>query len=58
MNKDGRYEDTDSCPEKNCNGVLEYARESSCSCHIDAPCTACVESVLTCNECGWEEPEE
>lgn len=44
----------DDCNVPDCAGVLEYIRESSCSCHISAPCRACVEAPLKCNTCDTE----
>lgn len=40
-----------------CEGVLEYMTEGSCSCHINPPCSACVNSILTCPICGEEYPD-
>jgi hypothetical protein len=48
----GFYEESDRCPEGGCNGNFEYIREKSCSCHINPPCSACVDAPLTCNKCG------
>lgn len=46
-----------ACPD--CyEGDLEYIRDDSCSCHINPPCGACVDAVLGCPECGWEQEEE
>lgn len=53
----GYYEDGDHCPECH-NGKLERVVEN-CSCHISAPCGACVNAPLVCTNCGYEpdEPE-
>ena len=40
------------CPDVFCTGTLELPPVEGCSCHISAPCHACVENVTTCNECG------
>lgn len=57
----GYHEEGDKCPETGCKGVLKFIRQGSCSCHINPPCSACVDAPLTCPECGWEaeqhEPE-
>lgn len=42
----------DKCPE--CGGVLVVPETVNCSCHINPPCAACTEKLLTCDECGWE----
>jgi hypothetical protein len=49
----GYCEEGDKCPE--CGGILFYPPVKGCSCHINPPCSACVENPLTCNKCGWEE---
>ncbi len=54
----GYLEEGDKCPEKVCEGRLEYPRSKNCSCHISSPCHACTSFVLTCNECGWEDNSE
>ena len=46
-------EEGDSCPE--CVGVLGYPEVRGCSCHINPPCSACVDNPLTCDKCGFEE---
>lgn len=33
-------------------GRLQYERQDPCSCHINPPCSACVDAPLTCDECG------
>jgi len=46
-------EEGSKCPD--CGiGVLEYPMVENCACHINPPCNACVENLLTCPECGWE----
>lgn len=50
------YEEGGKCPECN-QGKLEYPRVENCSCHIHHPCSACVDNLLKCDECGCEEPE-
>jgi hypothetical protein len=50
------YEEGDDCPEC-ARGVLEYPKIRGCSCHINPPCSACVDQRLVCDSCGWEEPE-
>ena len=52
----GFYEEGDICPECG-KGILEYRRVEQCTCHINPPCSACVDKPLMCNECDFE-PEE
>lgn len=43
---------------KSCEkGILVYPKVENCSCHIHPPCSSCVDNKLTCDLCGWEEPE-
>lgn len=41
----------DPCPD--CEETLQAPTEQpeDCSCHIDAPCVACL--TMECSECGW-----
>lgn len=48
----------DSCPQPDCKGTLAYIREGSCSCHINPPCSACVDAPLACDKCGTPAEEE
>lgn len=50
------YEEGQTCPECK-EGLLDYPKVQNCSCHINSPCWNCVDNKLTCNSCGWEEPE-
>ena len=54
----GFYEEGDKCPECS-NGKFKYVREGSCTCHINPPCTSCVNQILECDKCGYQpdEPE-
>jgi hypothetical protein len=51
----GFLEEGDRCKENGCNGVLEWGEVEGCSCHIHPPCSACVNNVLVCPKCGWED---
>lgn len=44
----------DPCPAK-CGGTLTMPQVQNCSCHISPPCGACLDTVLTCNTCDWED---
>ena len=50
-------EEGDNCPECNFGDML-YNKVEDCSCHIDPPCSACVENSLVCDNCGYEEGED
>lgn len=50
-------EEGDTCPK--CGGELGYDRVNNCSCHINPPCSQCVNNPLVCLKCGYEPyPEE
>lgn len=51
----GFPEEGDRCPEKGCTGHIDYPPPENCSCHINPPCSSCVNRVLTCPVCGWED---
>ena len=53
------YEDGDRCPHCH-KGHLYYPDVENCTCHISAPCTACINNLLKCNVCGFQpdEPEQ
>lgn len=56
MSSSNRFEEGQLCPE--CKiGDLFYPKVENCSCHISPPCSSCVDNKLTCDDCGWEEPE-
>ena len=47
-------EEGDNCPIDGCDGVMEYPPVEGCSCHVNPPCNACVENLLTCSVCHYE----
>lgn len=38
-----------------CGRELAYDPVEGCSCHVVAPCSACVNQTGYCSVCGWEE---
>jgi hypothetical protein len=48
-------EEGDRCNRDGCEGLLEFAPITGCTCFISPPCRACTETPLVCPECGWEE---
>jgi hypothetical protein len=55
----GRYpEEDEDQPRgyrpKPCQGVMEMAPVQNCYCHIDAPCSRCVENGVECSVCGHD----
>ncbi len=47
-------EEGENCPECK-KGVMILGEVENCSCHIDPPCSACVDNLLICNACDFEE---
>jgi len=42
------------CNRDGCKGVIEeHEKEGSCSCHINPPCSHCVDDTHYCPECNW-----
>lgn len=51
------FEEGGCCPDAECFGILQYPPVQNCSCHINAPCSPCVDNRLKCPDCSWIEPE-
>lgn len=47
-------EEGSACPNKDCGGKLEFAEPENCSCHINPPCSSCVNAPFVCDTCGDE----
>lgn len=43
----------DICNRAGCKGEMGYTRVDDCSCHINPPCSACVDAPLVCSDCGY-----
>ena len=55
-----QLEEGDACPNHptedfDCDGTLFYPVVEGCTCHISPPCHQCINNLLTCSVCGWEE---
>lgn len=46
------------CLRRGCMGVIESHEVEGCSCHINPPCSACVEPREYCTVCGWEAKDD
>ena len=45
----------DQCNRNKCAGVMEQVKEDGvCSCHINPPCSYCVNECYICPVCGFE----
>lgn len=47
-------EEGDFCGVDGCFGVMGYHDVENCSCHINPPCSNCVDNPLVCLVCGEE----
>ncbi len=53
------YAKGEVCNRLGCDGILEeHYSDGSCSCHINPPCSHCVEAREFCPDCGWEGRED
>lgn len=48
----------DTCNRNGCQGVIDMYPSENCSCHLNAPCSACTAPRNFCPECDWEEADE
>ncbi len=47
------------CNRNGCKGIIELmGTESSCSCHINPPCSHCTDAREYCPECDWSAKDE
>ena len=45
----------DVCNRDSCKGLMiEQDKDTCCSCHINPPCSHCVDMIYECDECGSE----
>lgn len=53
------YQVCDICNRNGCTGIIEeYSSDSSCSCHINPPCSHCTDPRTFCPECEWDLKED
>ena len=45
-----------ACPH--CETDMEIVRHEVCSCHINPPCSSCVDSKVECPSCGFVPGED
>lgn len=49
----------EQCNRNGCAGIIdEHSTETSCSCHINPPCSHCTDSREYCPVCEWEGTDE
>ena len=46
------------CNRDGCVGIMGYEPVENCSCHINPPCSQCVDNPLICLKCGEELGDE
>lgn len=50
-------EEDEVCPSCN-EGIMEWPEIENCSCHVSPPCSGCVNKVLICNSCNYEDRDD
>jgi len=49
----------ETCNRDGCTGIIdEHETNTSCSCHINPPCSHCVDDRNYCPECDWQGIDE
>jgi hypothetical protein len=56
-NKFGELEG-EKCNRSGCGGIIVLDPIENCSCHVSAPCSACIGQSCSCPKCGWSTIEE
>lgn len=51
---DINIEEGTPCNQDGCSGSFKPSPVVGCSCHINPPCSACVNAGYTCDSCGYE----
>ena len=51
-------EEGNKCNRDGCDGIIEQADSDGCSCHINPPCSACMNAGVTCPKCEWMSRDE
>lgn len=49
-----QLEEGDNCPKCK-DGTMEYPDTVDCYCHVSPPCSHCMDKLLTCDNCGYED---
>ena len=49
-------EEGDPCPHCG-DGRLEFTAGPDCSCHLNPPCSSCVDDGLICGSCDWRKSD-
>lgn len=57
IDDDISFESGQKCPCKNCDGILEDGDVEGCSCHLSAPCSACMNAGYVCPVCKFDSAE-
>lgn len=54
------YTEGEICNRLRCEGVLIEGEKDGdgCSCHVNPPCSYCMQNVAYCPTCGWDAKEE
>jgi hypothetical protein len=52
------FSEGEECGRNGCTGIIAIHDVEGCSCHISAPCSACLEPRNFCPVCEWEEADD
>lgn len=52
------FEKGEVCGRNGCPGIIKERERRGCSCHINPPCSSCVEEVAYCEKCDWGSKDE
>lgn len=58
IRSDWGLEDGAHCHRGTCGGFIELTPVENCSCHINPPCNACLDTYFVCSECCYSERDE
>jgi hypothetical protein len=58
MGKVFGFEEGEKCSRDRCPGIIKLQKSDNCSCHLSAPCSACMSRTLHCPDCDWIAEEE
>ena len=51
------YVEGDICNREACKGIIKEREVEGCTCHLNPPCSSCMEPRGYCDTCGWEDEE-
>lgn len=52
------YCEGERCGRDDCDGEIQIRDAVNCSCHLNAPCSACTSPRCYCDSCDWDEEDD